>query len=179
MRRTVGALAVAAGVLSFAPAHAGLITFTANLTGAQEVPPTGSAGTGLSTVVLNNVADTITVNTSFSGLTSPATLSHIHGPAPVGVAAPVLFPFTGVPNATAGTIPTQMFTLTAAEVGELEAGLFYVNVHTVNFTGGEIRGQLFAAPEPASLGLLGLGLLGISPILWRRKSAQPSIDTQQ
>ena len=92
---------------------------------------------------LNDVADTITVNTSLSGLTSPATLAHIHGPAPVGADAPVLFPFTGVPNAISGTIPTQAFTLTTTQIGQLEAGLFYVNVHTPNFPNGEIRGQLF------------------------------------
>jgi CHRD domain len=100
MRQTIGALAVAAGFLSVAPAQAALINFNATLTGSQEVPPTSSAGTGFSTVVLNDVADTITVNTSFSGLTSPAIMGHIHGPAPVGVNAPILFPFTGVPNAT-------------------------------------------------------------------------------
>jgi hypothetical protein len=163
----MGALAVAAGFLSVAPAQAALINFNATMTGSQEVPPTNSPGTGSSTVLLDDVADTITVNTSFSGLTSPATVGHIHGPAPPGLNAPVLFPFTGVPSATSGTVPNQMFTLTTTQVGQLEAGLFYVNIHRPNFPDEEIRGQLLSAarvPEPASLGLLGLGLVGIAPI---------------
>ena len=136
----------------------------------RKSPPRQVTGTGLSTVLLDNVADTITVSTSFAGLTSPATLAHIHGPAPIGVNAPVLFPFTGVPSATSGTIPTQTFALTAAQASELEAGLFYVNIHTTEFLEGEIRGQILSTvPEPASLGLLGLGLAGIAPMLGRRQ----------
>jgi hypothetical protein len=58
------------------------------------------------------------------------------------VKAPVLFPFTGVPAATAGHIPQQTFAVTPAQVADLEAGLYYFNIHTVANPAGEIRGQI-------------------------------------
>lgn len=143
------------------PASAALITFVANLDGGQEVPPNGSAATGFGTVVLDDTTDMITVNESWTGLSAPAIVSHIHGPAPAGVTTGVLFPFTGVPSATSGSIPQQVFTLTAAQVTELENGLLYMNVHTRNYPAGEIRGQLVAVPEmsPGWAGIMVMGAL--------------------
>ncbi|PWT79441.1 MAG: TIGR03118 family protein [Acidobacteria bacterium] len=119
-------------------ANAGLGTtklFVANLTGAQEVPPTPSTGTGRSSVVLNATETGATVNLSFSGLTSAQTGAHIHGPADPGVNAPIIFP---LPN---GQVTNFAITPTAAQVADLKAGKQYVNVHTTNFLNGEIRGQ--------------------------------------
>jgi len=57
--------------LAFAiPAHADTITYTATLLGSDEVPPTGSSGTGFATFTLNG--DLLSINESFSGLTAPA-----------------------------------------------------------------------------------------------------------
>jgi Cu/Zn superoxide dismutase len=121
--------------------------FAAVLTGAQQVPPVVSSGTGTGTVLLNAAEDQITVNMSFSGLTSNATMAHIHGPAAAGANAGVLFDFTAVtPNATSGSIPEQTFAITPTQVAQLKAGLFYFNIHTINFGGGEIRGQIGLAP---------------------------------
>lgn len=145
--------------------------FAANLTGAQDVPPTNSAATGLASVVLNNAQTMITVNLSFSGLEGPATAAHIHGPALQGSNAGVLFPFTGVPNAVSGAIPPQTFAIDPTQVGYLESGQLYVNVHSTVFPEGEIRGQLQATPEPASLLLIGTGLLGLALLLRRRVKA--------
>ena len=135
-------------------------SFQAVLTGAGEFPANASTATGFGTVVLSADQSTITVNESWSGLSAPATASHIHGPAAPGANASVLFPFTGVPSATSGSIPQQSFSITPTQVGYLFAGTLYMNVHNVNFQGGEIRGQLVPVPEPSTFGLIAAGIAG-------------------
>jgi CHRD domain len=63
------------------PAPAGWAATTvlsANLSQANEVPPTGSPGTGAATVTLDTTAQTLQVQETFSGLGSGTTASHIH-----------------------------------------------------------------------------------------------------
>ena len=155
-----------------ASAKATLITFDAFLDGLSQSPVNASPATGFGTVVLDDVANTITVDESWSGLLAPATASHIHGPALPGVNAGVLFPFSGVPAATSGAIPQQVFPITAAQITSLEAGLYYMNIHTSVFPGGEIRGQLAQVPEPSTIVLLCSALLGLGwvGLVRRRKN---------
>src|SRR5438445_5521995 len=69
-------LALAAVLILPAPAsHADTFTLSSNLTGALESPPSGSAGTGQATVVLNTTLNTLEVIVAFSGLGSPTTAS--------------------------------------------------------------------------------------------------------
>ena len=139
----LGAVVPGVVVLSAGPAAATAQTFTVTLSGLQEVPANASTATGLASVVLNAAETTITVNVSWTGLTGGnATAGHIHGPAAPGVNAPVIFPFAGVPAATTGSIPSQPFAITAPQVADLKAGLYYVNIHNATFPGGEIRAQL-------------------------------------
>jgi hypothetical protein len=161
------------------PVQANTITYTAIMSGANEVPPTGSSATGLSTLSLTG--DLLTVDVTFSGLTGgPANAAHIHCCAPPGSNAPVAVPFTSFPSASSGTY-TNTFDLTlastytsaflAAEGGTVagaEAALLlglnnyqtYTNIHNATFPGGEIRGWIVATPEPSSLLLLCTGVAG-------------------
>jgi len=109
--------------------------FTAALNGAQEVPATNSTATGSATLVLSPDERTARLSLSFSGLSSPQTDAHIHGPAAAGSNAGVLFPLM------LGQLNDFEITVTPEQVADLKAGLYYVNVHTSNFMNGEIRGQ--------------------------------------
>lgn len=116
--------------------------FVAALNGAQEVPTNASAGKGVCQVVLNQAETQITVSCTFSGLGSNAQAGHIHGNAAVGVNTGILFGFTGVTASTSGTVPSQTFAVTPANVTALRSHLMYANIHSTGFPGGEIRGQL-------------------------------------
>jgi len=194
MNKSVKLMGVVLAVLMLsAVAKADQLAFTATLTGAQEVPPTGSPGIGSALVTLDTVTNLLTVNVSFAGLVSPTIASHIHCCTPPGANAMVATTvptFPGFPlGVTTGTY-LMTFDLTlastynpafitahggtvagaqAAFITGLTSGLTYLNIHTSQFPGGEIRGQLQAVPEPASVLLLTTGILGIGGALRKRR----------
>lgn len=142
--------ATAVSVIATASAAPAAVTYHAHLRGFKEVPPNASSATGFTTVVLNDTETQITVTSSFSGLSSPANGAHIHEQVP-GVNGAIVFPFSGVPAATSGTIGPETFAISAAQVAKLKAGDYYVNIHSNTLPGGEIRGQIVLKSFTAAL----------------------------
>ncbi|MDB6035457.1 MAG: hypothetical protein JWM16_5795 [Verrucomicrobiales bacterium] len=119
------------------------VLYQAFLNSYNERPAVFTSGSG--TAVMALVGTNLYLSASYAGLTGPATLSHIHGPAGLSASASVLVnlaPFNGgafgVSGDLAGVVP-----LTAAQTGNLVDGQTYINVHTDANSTGEIRGQIF------------------------------------
>jgi CHRD domain-containing protein len=140
----------------------------------ENPPHPVSNGIGTALVTWDTVTSTMTVNVVFSGLTTPNTASHIHccisPPNNTGVATTVPT-FTGFPGGvTSGTYSHSFNMLdpasynpafvtahggtaasaAAALLAGILAGQAYLNIHTQQFPGGEIRGFL-AVPVDISI----------------------------
>lgn len=110
--------------------------FAVTLNGAADGVTTTGSGSG----TLSLAGNVLTYSIQYGSLTSEAVAAHIHGPADASQSAGVLFPLNGV-SGTSGTLSgTQV--LTADQIADLVLGKTYVNIHTTNFGGGEIRGQV-------------------------------------
>ncbi len=141
-------------------------------------PAVASGGTGGEIgagIFFDSVASTLTINVGwgsangFTDLSSVANNSHIHGPTAANngsgftQTAGVLFTLTRSSSAvTGGTFTTAPIVLTASQATDLFNGKYYINIHTVNNGGGELRGFL-VVPEPTTplLGMLALGSVAL------------------
>ena len=122
-------------ILATAPTLADNMAFKAQLKGATEVPATDSAGSGSADVLVDTAAKKLSWTVSYSGLTGDATAAHFHGPAGPGENAGPVIDITG-------KIETGTADLTDQQLADLQAGKWYINIHTAKFPDGEIRGQL-------------------------------------
>ena len=119
------------------------ITLTAILNEDQEphnttgVPNTAA---GTATVIYDKPSGELTWDIQWNDLSGPATAMHLHGAADLGDPAGVQVDIGGNSGLTSPSV--GMDSITSAQAAELEAGLWYVNIHTAANGAGEIRGQL-------------------------------------
>ena len=110
-------------------------TYKATLSGANESTPNSSTATGTGTLTFNTTTKVFTLTVTHT-LASP-TAGHIHKGA-VGISGPVVYPFSSLVS----PITITSAALTTEQEADLTAGLYYVNLHSAAFPGGEIRGNL-------------------------------------
>jgi hypothetical protein len=184
---------VAVALMLAANATAAPIEFVANLTGAKEVPPNASPGTGSATALFDLASHSLELHVIFFGLTSPTIAAHIHAPtafrfggtASVATQVPSFIGFplgvmSGIFDQTFDTSDASFYNPTfitnnggtvagaeAAFAAALSDGRAYLNIHTENFPSGEIRGFLFTPDTGPTIVCLGLGLIGLG--MFRRK----------
>jgi hypothetical protein len=164
-------------------AEATLISFQAVLSGSQEVPPNGSAASGVAELTLNDAQTRLEMSIQLFGLdldgnqtpddNDNVTRMHIHV-APFGVNGGIVFGLIAPDNDVNGDLLIDPVAGTLFSAWDLTEGnattladqlpnLFneglYLNVHTPAFPGGEIRGQITRVVEPGTAVLLGMGLL--------------------
>lgn len=140
------------------------IRFNSSLTGSQEVPPVITLSNGSGTFLLITKTDnsglerssqTLSYKILFKNLSTPFVSAHFHRGAS-GVTGPIVRTLTDdvtlTPNRRSGAIEgTWKSTdpllkdnepLTVSLVNDLLSGRIYVNIHSQQYPGGEIRGQL-------------------------------------
>ncbi len=144
-----------------APAGAAVLAVTASMDGPQanNGAGTGSLGVGTLTGTFDDVTKELSWSITWSGLIGAPTAMHFHGPAGPGVGA-------GVQVATGIAGPPEIggpVVLTPTQEADILAGLWYLNLHTTAFLGGEIRGQVSVASPPSAV--YGPGLLLVMPLM--------------
>jgi hypothetical protein len=146
------------------------VRLTVSLSGAAERPePVTTSGGGFGTLEIKG--NTLFFDLGYEGLSGAAVAAHIHGPADSEGTAGVLIdlgPFNDGAFGTAGTLRGSVG-LTMEQKAALLGARAYVNIHTGNHPGGEVRGQIAPAvfqtvlsgaaerPAPATTTATGFG----------------------
>ena len=141
--------------------------FRAELTGVQEVPAINSTATGRLVLTHDGIGN-VTVSGSFNNLTGDLNTAlaggmHLH-PGIAGTNAGVDFvltPTVSADNRSAVLLPTDnTFVFSPAQIQTLLNRGYYVNVHSLEFPSGELRGQAL----PLARTYLGTNLAGANEV---------------
>ena len=155
------------GLLTLAgTAVAAEMTLTATLEGGDaETPPGDPDGSGSASIVVDPEAGTLCWEFSTTNV-GPGSASHIHAGA-AGVAGDVVVPLDtdGFEESSEGCIEPMEDAAALQAIVDSPAD-YYVNIHTADFPGGAVRGQLAAAPGNTSVatstGVSAVTLLGLA-----------------
>ncbi|HKF45662.1 MAG TPA: CHRD domain-containing protein [Thermoanaerobaculia bacterium] len=142
-------LSIVLCLLAAGAARAQTFTYVAALTGANETPnPADPDGVGFAVINIDQGAGSITF-TAYAQNIASISASHIHRGA-AGVTGPVIIPFNQpfTNGVSSGTLPGIAPALLAEIIANPPG--YYFNVHTTDFPGGAIRGQLQPAPGTAA-----------------------------
>ncbi len=140
-RRTLILVAFWMGAAWSGMAQAASSSIRVPLTGASCVPPVETSGTGTAALTYDAATRVVTWSVTYSGLSSPTTMAHFHGPATQGKNGPVVIWLT-TQGSSPGNPITGQATLTPEQAQQFAAGDWYVNVHTQSHPACELRGQV-------------------------------------
>lgn len=141
-RRIVLALAALACIAWAGTATAASVKIKAQLTGAEQTPPVMTKGKGTASLTWDASTRVITWQITYSELSSAATMAHFHnGANGAKCGGPVVIWLTKKGEPVKSPI-TGKATLTPEQAQQLEAGDWYINVHSKDHPAGEICGQV-------------------------------------
>ena len=195
MKRFISLFALALAMFASPAAFSEIFVYRSTMSGPAEAPPNASPGYGVASIVIDDVALTMSMTVPFFDLLGTTTAAHIHccttepllGTA--GVATPVPT-FPDFPNGVTTGLYERTFSLAdpafynpafltanggtadsarAALLAGIAANQSYLNIHTTLYPAGEIRGFLVAAPipEPSGWAMLALGVTALG--VWGRR----------
>ena len=148
-------------------ANAAIINLDAFIDGAQANVGigTGSLSTGSAAMTFDTDTLQLRWNITWTPLVSGETAAHFHGPALPNENAGVQ---VGIGVASNPAIGQAI--LSAPQQSDLLNGLWYINIHSNDNPGGEIRGQVNVVPVPAAVWLFGSGLFCLFGLARRKQS---------